>query len=1067
MNTLLKSYGLTDKAIRLYREGLGKFPYTLSEIKKYMPKLSDDTIKNITNELIEKKLVILIKPKYSEAIPHYIFLPPFAAAVNSLVKLSEPSNDKVKTASKRLPEIKILPKIKPLPKKKPIPKMKPPQSVSKKSTPQIKKLPTKSNEFSSEIEKFQNNLFQDIENVSQDLITAITDQVDNNQTTEILSEVEQNVKKFVQVIIDDIIKAISALRRETTIDQRDLVRLYKTAKQKLEDAEEITTNMFSQFRDIVKEMQSSSVSPQVESFKSFIRTLGLSIDKRVHEISFPTPVSSPSQESVSLDKINSISLDKIKSIEKSLFNVLADYITKNRVSLDKFWNVNSYEKIKEVISFLLENSKKELLIIVPNIEMFIPLEKLNLDYSEDHGLTESIQSSGPKRAKPKKPTGPSISKKQKQEVEKSLEAVSKKVSELKGYELSHNIAELLGLVSEVNPKSVIIESVQGWLNRLLVIRKNLDPNTQYLFLEALEKWKKEYLKVQKEEEPEDQEDIESKETSTGESSSKLEAVEDKFKIIIISSEPHNNKHVIALKMKENIEYLQIKKNNIIGIVGDNSYLVFGVGQKVPLKPIYKISGFLTNFEPLVHALYPQISKLRSEAKPPKEIQINEGFNEIIENINDYSGKQMANKLQALLNVAFEKDGISLQVLELKLLKGKLEKILYSLEDEMKDYVIKELNKLNKELSPFELMYPPEFRPPIAAEKVEVQEEIIPEEREIEPLDPEKINYLFEIFLEKIQDLKGVEIVEQIDKFIEVVLKLQGYSSIIEWKNTLREIDKELELPFKEKIKEDFLQWKWGILHQTPPTETPLAVGSQESYSSPKPNTPGKKEDTISILDDGYISPGLAQTQFETEGESSSGESLIKEDPGAKMEEYFEQIQNNLGEMTGLEISKALQNIVDIILETQGYSMALKGSKDWISKLRMIRKPLEPEFREDFEVFFLKWKEKYSKDEEEAYLDFGASSETTGELSDDLESSSEEGLSAKFESLLQNTQTLNGNDLSKELQGIADIVLLSHGAVAANAIRQWISKLRSIRSPLEEKIKDEFITELTNWKEKFS
>ena len=1047
MNILLKSYSLTDKAIRLYREGLGKFPYTLSEIKKYMSNLSDDTIKNVINELIEKKLVISINPKYSEAIPHYIFLPPFAAVVNSLVELSEPPKDKEKTTLKSIPKIKPLPKVKSLP------------SLSKKPSPQIKKVPTKTNEFSSEIEKFQNNLFQDIEGVSQDLITAITDQVENNQTTEILSEVEQNVKKFVQVIIDDIIKAISALRRETTIDQRDLVRLYKTAKQKLEDAEEITTNMFSQFRDIVKEMQSSSVSPQVKSFKSFFRKLGESIENRVHEISLPTTDSSTSQES--------ISLDKIKSIENSLFNILTDYITKNRVSLDKFWNVSSYEKIKEVISFLLENSKKELLIIVPNIEMFIPLEKLDLDYSEVQGLIESIQSSGPKRAKPKKPTGPSISKKQKKEIENSLEAISKKVSELKGYELSHDIAELLGLVSEVNPKSVIIESVQGWLNRLLVIRKNLDPNTQYLFLEALEKWKKEYLKVQKEEEPEDQEDIESKETSTGESSSKLEAVEDKFKIIIISSEPHNNKHVLALKMKENIEYLQIKKNNIIGIVGDNSYLVFGVGQKVPLKPIYKISGFLTNFEPLVHALYPQISKLRSEAKPPKEIQINEGFNEIIENINDYSGKQMANKLQALLNVAFEKDGISLQVLELKLLKGKLEKILYSLEDEMKDYVIKELNKLNKELSPFELMYPPEFRPPIAAEKVEVQEEIIPEEREIEPLDPEKINYLFEIFLEKIQDLKGVEIVEQIDKFIEVVLKLQGYSSIIEWKNTLREIDKELELPFKEKIKEDFLQWKWGILHQTPPTETPLAVGSQESYSSPKPNTPGKKEDTISILDDGYISPGLAQTQFETEGESSSGESLIKEDPRAKMEEYFEQIQNNLGEMTGLEISKALQNIVDIILETEGYSMALKGSKDWISKLRMIRKPLEPEFREDFEVFFLKWKEKYSKDEEEAYLDFGASSETTGELSDDLEISSEEGLSAKFESLLQNAQTLNGNDLSKELQGVADIVLLSKGAVAANAIRQWISKLRSIRTPLEEKIKEEFIAELTNWKEKFT
>ena len=51
--------------------------------------------------------------------------------------------------------------------------------------------------------------------------------------------------------------------------------------------------------------------------------------------------------------------------------------------------------------------------------------------------------------------------------------------------------------------------------------------------------------------------------------------------------------------------------------------------------------------------------------------------------------------------------------------------------------------------------------------------------------------------------------------------------------------------------------------------------------------------------------------------------------------------------------------------------------------------------------------------------------------------------------------------------IADVVLLSHGAVAANAIRQWISKLRSIRDLLEDKIKQDFVADLESWKNKFS
>ncbi len=113
------------------------------------------------------------------------------------------------------------------------------------------------------------------------------------------------------------------------------------------------------------------------------------------------------------------------------------------------------------------------------------------------------------------------------------------------------------------------------------------------------------------------------------------------------------------------------------------------------------------------------------------------------------------------------------------------------------------------------------------------------------------------------------------------------------------------------------------------------------------------------------------------------------------------------------------------------------------------------------------KEKYIKDDEDEILDFGSSLAISGEPDDDLGDLSEGSLSAKFEGLIQNAHTLAGNELSNELQGIADIVLQSHGAVAANAIRQWISKLRSIRSPLEEKIKDEFIAELTNWIEKFA
>ena len=404
------------------------------------------------------------------------------------------------------------------------------------------------------IERFQETLYQDIENITGDLIDAISKQDSSIQTTEILTEVEDNVKKFAQVILNEVIGLISPLKMQSVVDGRDFNKLIDSVKQKISESEEIVTNMFTQFRDIVKEMATSDKPSQIEAFKIFIRGLGESIEKRVNEISIGT---------------ESIPSDKTESIKKSLSNILTSYINVNKVSMEKFWNINSYEKIKEIISILFDKCTNNLTIIVPNIKTFIPLEKLELDYSEDLNLEKKAIT---KKATPKKPgrKGPSISKKQKKDVEEKLALTAKKVAELKGFELSHDIADVLSLISEVNPDSAAIDSIQRWLNRLLVIRKHLDSNTQYLLLENIEKWKKEYIKVKKKEEEQEKElTDELKEKTSEEKPSSIG-----LQLQLISSESHDNKHAIAFANKANNEYLQSNNNKVIAILGDDSYLIF-------------------------------------------------------------------------------------------------------------------------------------------------------------------------------------------------------------------------------------------------------------------------------------------------------------------------------------------------------------------------------------------------------------------------------------------------------------------------------------------------------------
>ena len=1004
MKELLKMYDISEDAIKVYLEGVGKFPFTLSEIHKTLPKSSVDEVKQTVSELIDKKLVLIMKSKFSDIFPHYLFLPPFAAVINAFSKLDENYED---------------------------------------ITPQVK-----GNNTTAEV--FQDNLLHDIELISQDLIEVISTQSEGNQTTEILSEVEKNVKKFSQVLLTEVNELIAQLKSQSIVNEIDIERVMRAVNQKIDESEVVISNMFTQFGEIISEMGSESLPTQVESFKRFIRKLGESIDKRSNEL-FQNPSSLP--------------LKNLQRVEQSLFNILTDYLSKDQISVDKLLPIYSLEKIKEIISLLLERCKERLIIIVPNIEGFIPLEEFDLEYSEDIDSEPSTREISPtlkKQVIPPK-NKPSISKKQKKELIEKIDSTAKRVSDLKGYELSHDVADILTKVSEINSESLIIENVQGWLNRLLVIRKYLDQNTQYLILEAIEKWKKDYLKIKKKVEPEHAEE-ESTESGVENGRTLGAATNSKgLKIKIISSEPHNNKHVNALKNKY-FEYLRLKNNNIVAIVGDDIYLAFGVCQKIKKESKYEITGFTTSSKPLMELIQPNILKIIKEAKPIREIQINDGFNEIIENINDYSGREISIKLKNLLDVAFEKDGISLNILEFKLLISKLEKLRYSLEDDMKAYVIEELNKLNKEFSSLELMYPPEFRSPIIEEKPteELDQKLEFEDREIEPLDPEKVNSLFDLFLEKIDDLKSVELGDQIDKFIEVILKLQGYSQIIDWKKNLSNLDKVLDDTVKQKIRQDFLTWKKGILNPALIDETPKS----EEYV----NSSTTQKDYMSEIEEDYISPGLSQSQFQSDNitSASKGDSEEKKiDPSVKMKEEFDDIEKNFTELNGVDISKKIQNIVDIFLETEGYSMDLKEIKDWISKLRRIRKPLDDEIKEDFVIAFFKWKEKYSKgDSDNQTLDFGPSFEYSDEDHDVLYSKSGNSLNNKIESLIQASNISTGNKLSGELQDISDIVLRSHGAVAANVIRQWISKLRSIRDLLEDEIQEEFLEELEKWKEKF-
>ncbi|MFW9882397.1 MAG: hypothetical protein ACFFG0_55755, partial [Candidatus Thorarchaeota archaeon] len=240
MKDLLKSFDLSDNSIKIYTKCFSEFPKTLYEIKNLIPDASEKEIRQILDDLIEKKLIILINPKYSEALPHYIFIPPFSAMLNSIIELQESSDVK---------EVDDLKNI-------------------------------------TNLERLQESLYQDLENISGELIDTLSSYDYSEQTNKILSEVEENVKKFAHVILNDVIGLISALRMQSAVDPRDFNRLINSVEKKISDSKEIVTNMFTQFKEIVNEIISPEKQQQVEAFKNFIRRLVELLENKIQELSF-------------------------------------------------------------------------------------------------------------------------------------------------------------------------------------------------------------------------------------------------------------------------------------------------------------------------------------------------------------------------------------------------------------------------------------------------------------------------------------------------------------------------------------------------------------------------------------------------------------------------------------------------------------------------------------------------------------------------------------------------------------------------------------------------------------
>ncbi|TFG04480.1 MAG: hypothetical protein EU539_10740 [Promethearchaeota archaeon] len=418
----------------------------------------------------------------------------------------------------------------------------------------------------------------------------------------------------------------------------------------------------------------------------------------------------------------------------------------------------------------------------------------------------------------------------------------------------------------------------------------------------------------------------------------LEKYTEDIDMKIISSDSHESDIVKTITKNAKIHFENLKNKNFIGLKGDDSYLILGIFKDDEIDPLKNIFGFGTNDEQLIEMLSPILSDRVETAKPPNEIQMNRGFNFIIENINTIKGRKISKILQEILDVAYEMDGMSLDLLEIKVLISKLKNVNDILDLEAKQEVVSKIFELNEKVSKMELKIPPELTIP-TIEKYEPDLVISDLKKGVKPENVETLLSMFELFSEKVDQIKGKELSKQIESMIDMIFKFQGYTNILEWKNNLKELDEYLQDPIKEKIREDFNHLKEDLLKPLQSVEN-----TQKELKEPIQAVTNEPLEISAEIEDDYFSPALAEQEKEDNEEKTESVSGI-----------FLQISQNIDTFSGAEISEKLQQIMDIILETKGYSIALKDMRQWISKLRMIKIPLVDDIKTTFKEKLSKWK----------------------------------------------------------------------------------------------------------------
>ncbi|MFX1496128.1 MAG: hypothetical protein ACFFBH_01240 [Promethearchaeota archaeon] len=372
MEEFLKQIQLSEYAIKIYIDSLGRKPLSSNELYSLIPIISQQEFLKVIKELEAAGLLLSITPQRGGDITQYLVLPPF----NPIVKYLTNVNANLGSIKNQLHQL-LANSLSKLFKDNKLIELNTILNASQDIRNDIQEETIIQKQEVEDIVKGMEN-FRMMEEVLDDLHQTIIKVINSQFQTlnktllnikkDILNELEllglKKYEKEVKMIVEDAFnKKINNSINKFAEDLHGHIE--EEINKKIESLNNIIESSL-QFRDDFKMLLINTINGfelKMTSIFDLIKKKKELLSRDLEEF----------QESIikNLDRVIKNSVDSVAALSNPINNVMNDFkkiFKPENIQMNNLWVVNSILKVNEEVQNLVKNSKTEILLIIPKLE---------------------------------------------------------------------------------------------------------------------------------------------------------------------------------------------------------------------------------------------------------------------------------------------------------------------------------------------------------------------------------------------------------------------------------------------------------------------------------------------------------------------------------------------------------------------------------------------------------------------------------------------------------------------------------------------------------------------------